>query len=180
MLPDFIGQRLKPWAADLPPSWRLWQYKSLNLHRGVIHWDATSTTIALPEIRDQVRTVVRNHFRPAWWRGFGFGAIVSLDHVDESFKHAADLVDVRNNGKGTCQWLVLHFPSSQTAIGIRTWTEGYLAPVYHDLLSELRNTGFTCESYQKDMDAFMKQLTAISQKLRTAKRVLGGLEGFSK
>jgi hypothetical protein len=180
MLPEFIGARLKPWTVDLPPSWQLWQYKSLNMHRGVIHWDATSITCTLTEIRDQIRTVVRDRFRPSWWRGFGFGVIVSLNHVDESFKGVADLVDVRNNGKGTWQWIVLHFPASQAALGVCTWTEGFLAPVYRDLLSALRNSGFTCESYQKDMDALMKGLTAIQRKLSVARRLLGGLEGLSE
>jgi hypothetical protein len=175
MLPEFVGKRLKPWSVDLSPALQLWQYKSLNLHRGVIHWDATSNACTLSEIRDQVRAVVREHFRPSWWRGFGFGVVVSLNHVDDSFKDAADLVDVRNNSKGVWQWLVLHFPTSQTAVGIRTWTEGYLAPVYHDLVSALRNSGFSCDCFQKDMDAFQKTLLTIKQKLSVARRVLGGL-----
>jgi hypothetical protein len=180
MLPDFFGGRLKPLAVDLPSSWRLWQYKSLNLHRGVIHWDATARPCTLSKIRDEVRAVVRDHFRPSWWRGFGFGAIVSLGDVDDSFNHAADVVDVRNNSQGTWQWLVLHFPGTQTAVGVCTWTEGYLAPVYHDLLAELRKTGFTCESFQKDMDALMRRLLVVRDKLRAVKRALGGLEGLSE
>jgi hypothetical protein len=180
MLPEFIHKRLKPLATELPPSWRLWEYKTLNMHRGVIHWDATATPRTLTEIRDTVRAVVHDRFRPSWWRGFGFGAIVSLDHVDDSFQQAADLVDVRNNGKGTWQWLVLHFPNSQTALGVCTWTEGYLAPVYHDLLDELQSAGFSCQSSRKDMDAFMKHLFAVQEKLRAVKRALGGLRGLSE
>lgn len=178
MLPDFVGTRLKPLSVDLPPAWQLWQYKSLNMHRGVIHWDASRTRCTLPEIRDQIRTVVRDQFRPSWWRGFGFGVIVSLNDFDESLKDAADLVDVRNNGKGCWQWIVLHFPASQAAAGICTWTEGYLAPVYRDLLSSLQATGVACESYRKDMDAFTKTLRDIHKKLRVAKRVMGGIEGL--
>jgi hypothetical protein len=176
MLPEFVGTRLKPLKVDLPPSWQLWQYKSLNMHRGVIHWDATSVTCTLPEIREQIRRVVRDHFRPSWWRGFGFGAIISLNHVDDSFKDAVDVVDVRNNSKGVWQWIVLHFPMLHAAAGICTWTEGYLAPVYRDLLCGLQNSGFSCESYRKDMDALMKGLLAIQRKLSPERAVLGGLK----
>ena len=41
-LPDFVGNRLKPLAAPFPAEMRLWQYKSLNMHRGIIHWEATA------------------------------------------------------------------------------------------------------------------------------------------
>jgi hypothetical protein len=175
LLPEFIGARLKPLAAVLPASWRLWQYKSLNLHRGVIHWDATATPCTLPQIRDQVRGVVRNHFRPSWWRGFGFGAVVSLNHLDDSFNDAADLVDVRNNSQGVWQWIVLHFPTLHATTGVRTWTEGYLAPVYLHLYSALERSGYTCDNCRKDMDALMKLLIELRQKWSVARGVLDGL-----
>jgi hypothetical protein len=174
MLPSFIGERLQLLATDLPPSWQLWQYKSFNMHRGVIHWDATSTTCTFADIRDQVRTAVLAQYRPSWWRGFAFGVIVSLNHLDESFQGIDELVDVRNNSKGTWQWIVLHFPTLKTATGIQTWTDGYLAPVYNDLLAALQTSGFTCETHRKDMDALMKSLFAIQRILRAARRGLGG------
>jgi hypothetical protein len=178
MLPEFVGRRLKPVSADLPPGWQLWEHKTLNMHRGVIHWDATAGGRTLADIRDRVRGLVRGSFRPAWWRGFGFGAVVSVEHADDSFARAADLVDVRNDRRGTWQWLVLHFPSLRAAVGVCTWTEGYLAPVYRGLLSALRGEGFTCESYQRDMDALMRRLVAIGEQLRAVKRALGGLGGL--
>lgn len=178
MLPEFVGTRLKPLAVHLPSTWRLWQYKSLNIHRGVIHWNATSIRCTLPEIRNQVRTVVREQFRPSWWRGFGFGAVVSLDHLDESFESVSDLVDVRNNTKGVWQWIVLHFPALQAAAGVCTWTEGYLTPVYRDLLFALEESGFACESYQKDMDALMKALVAIQKKLSVTQLAIDGIKAL--
>src|SRR4051812_32847858 len=107
-LPEFLGSKLKPLSGIFPPSLQLWQYKSLNQHRGVIHLDATSSHRTVAQIREQVRDVVRDHFRPSWWRGFGFGAVISLDQWDESFEDAPDLVDGRNNRIGVWQWVVLH------------------------------------------------------------------------
>ncbi|MBO0698250.1 MAG: hypothetical protein J2P46_07645 [Zavarzinella sp.] len=180
MLPDFVGRRLKPLATDLPETWRLWEHKTLNIHRGVIHWDATATDDTLADVREEVRAVVARYFRPAWWRGFGFGTVVSLGHADESFGRAAELIDVRNNRRGTWQWLALHFPKLREAVGVCTWTEGYLAPVYRDLLEALRGAGFRCQSYQRDMDALVKHLVTVAEKLRAAKRVLGGLGGLAE
>ncbi len=179
MLPDFIHNRLKPMPADLPPQWQLWQHKTLNLHRGILHWDATSSPVTLDQIQSEVRSVVRECFCPSWWRGFGFGAIVSLADADDSFGRVVDLVDARNNGKGTWQWIVLHFPESQAAFGICTWTEGYLAPVYRDLIAAFQAAGIICDSHKKDMDAVMKTLLTIQKHLRTAKRVLGAVDGFT-
>lgn len=179
MLPEFISGRLKPLATDLPSPWRLWQHKTFNIHRGVVHWDTTSNRAASPSVdqmRDEVRAVVRDWFRPSWWRGFGFGAIVSLAVADDSLQRVVDLVDVRNDAKGTWQWIVLYFPDCQAAVGVCTWTEGYLAPVYRNLLTAFEANGVTCESHRKDMDAVMKALVTIHKHLKTVKRILGPLQ----
>lgn len=172
---DFIGSRLRPLSTDLPRGWQLWQQKSLNLHRGVIHWQIGSAKLTLPEIRDRVRTVVREQFRPRGFRGFGFGVVLSLTDVDDSLKHAGNLVDVRNNSQGVWQWIVLHLPEVRAAAGICTWSKGYLSSVYDGLLASLHDSGYDCESHQKDMDAFMKRLTAIQNKLSVARLAIGGL-----
>ena len=36
MLAERIGKRLKQMPVDLP-EWTLWQYKSLNMQRGILH-----------------------------------------------------------------------------------------------------------------------------------------------
>ena len=178
MLPEVFDGRLKPWPGDLPPHWRLWQHKTLNIHRGVMHWDATGRSCQLSEVRLQVREVVRECFRPSWWRGFGFGVVVSLSQLDESFQDVAQLVDVRNQRRGVWQWVVLHLPAVQIATGICTWTEGYLAPVYRDLLLALQKSGFECHSHQRDMDALLKTLRDIHEKTRALRLITGGLDAL--
>jgi hypothetical protein len=165
VLPEFINGRLKHGAVTLPVGWDSWERKSLNMHRAVLHWDATGRKHTLDEIRDEVRTIVRERFRPSWWRGFGFGVIVSLADADDSLRDAFSLIDTRNNRAGVWQWLVLHFPALRMALGVRTWTEGFLAPVYRDLSAALRADGFTCEDHQKDMDALFKAIIAVKKQL---------------
>jgi hypothetical protein len=170
----FIGKRLKPLATS-EVEWQLWQYKSLNMHRGVLHWDATAQRPTLSDIRDSTRNLVAQHYRPAWWRGFGFGAIVSLTEYDPTFAALADLVDVRNDRRGAWQWIVLEFPTARAAVGVCTWTEGYLAPVYRDLLAQLTAEGYDCRSYQREPDALVKALLEIHEKLRIVHYLASGL-----
>jgi hypothetical protein len=175
ILEALIGRRLKRLPSDLPTSWTLWQRKTLNIHRGIIHLDLRGSAVSLERVRDDVRRTVRDCFRPSWWRGFGFGTILSLSEADDSLTQVADLIDVRNNGKGTWQWIILHFESPSAAIGVCTWTEGYLAPIYREFLEERRQAGCLCESHKKDMDAVLKALHAIRKLSPTnqALRVFG-------
>ena len=160
-LGDLIGKLLKPFPSDLPRTWTLWQHKTLNIHRGIIHWDQTANAATMDKARDEVRHVVQSRFRPTWLRGFGFGAVITMSEIDDSYKNVADLIDARNNSKGTWQWIVLYLPVPRAALGVCTWTEGYLAPVYQDILARLRKSGHFCESHKKDMDAVLKALSSI-------------------
>jgi hypothetical protein len=173
---DVLSHRLKPKPADVPSGWTLWEHKTLNIHRGVIEWDSSGSRVRLDSLRDEVRDVVRQRFRPSWWRGFGFGVIVTLDEFDESLKEASSLIDVRNTSKGCWQWLVLNFPAARSAIGVQTWTEGYLAPTYRDVLAELESSGIQCQSLKRDMDAFLKGLMAVKNRLSLVQQVLRGVE----
>lgn len=173
MLPEFVNGRLKPWETKLPPCWHTWQYKSLNMHRGVIHWDATTERCTIVDIRDQFRHVAQFHYKPSWWRGFAFGAIVSLKHVDDSFQHAGELIDEYANGEGTWQWLVFHFPEAKIAIGVTTWIDGYLAPVYQDLMGQFKAAGYQCRSHVREMDAFLQTLVKIQKNGRILRQIAG-------
>jgi hypothetical protein len=133
--------------------------------------DLTGSVVSLESVGEQVRRSVQDVFRPSWWRGFGFGTVLSLREADDSPIHAANLIDVRNNGKGTWQWIILHFESPGAAIGICTWTEGYLAPIYREFLDKRRQAGCFCESHKKEMDAVLKALHSI-RKLSPSYQVL--------
>lgn len=171
MFADFkhvFEKRLKRKASALPPEWQLWQYKSLNMHRGVIYLDARDVRFNLSDLEQRVRQTVAKEFSPSWWRGFGFGVVVAIEDFDESIFDAARLIDLRDNSAGCWQWLVLAFPSWPTAVGIQTWTEGYLGPAYNDLMARLQQAGFQCERYRQDMDQLMKSLLKIHRCLRLA------------
>ena len=35
---EVIGAQLRPRGHNLGPEWHLWEHKTLNIHRGVLHW----------------------------------------------------------------------------------------------------------------------------------------------
>jgi hypothetical protein len=52
------------------------------------------------------------------------------------------LVDVRENEKGTPQRVILVASHARVALGVHTWIEGYLGPVYRDTLQALAKAGY--------------------------------------
>ena len=51
------------------------------------------------------------------------------------------LVDIRENGKGTLQWVILVASHVRTALAVHAWIEGYLRPVSPDVLEALEAKG---------------------------------------
>jgi hypothetical protein len=72
------------------------------------------------------------------------------------------LVDIRENNKGTLQWVILVASHAQTALGVHTWIEGYLSPVYRDILQALAAKGYQIASAKREKDGLMKFLTAVA------------------
>jgi hypothetical protein len=73
-------------------------------------------------------------------------------------------VDVRENEKGTWQWTLLACPAMKVAVGIHTWTSGYLSPVYQSLANHFKSEGYNVGNFKKEKDKLMAFLVAISGK----------------
>lgn len=150
--------RLRP-REDIPESdWRFWERRNLNIHRVVALW--TGGASAAREIGTQTRATLGRRFRRAWWRGLGFGVVVEVRDLERFPEEFQDLVDGRENPKGTWQWVILVSRSRRKAAGIHTWIEGYLSPVYRGLLGRLEEEGYEIESVRKEKDGLMRFLTA--------------------
>ena len=72
------------------------------------------------------------------------------------------LVDVRENSKGTLQWVILAADTARAAIGVHTWMEAYLSPVYRKTLDALARAGYHIASARKEKDGLMKFLTGVA------------------
>ena len=82
------------------------------------------------------------------------------------------LVDIRENEKGDVQWVILTASHAQVAVGVHTWVEGYLSPVYREILETLAAEGYKVSSVKREKDGLLKFLTAVAD-FDTAIRTFG-------
>ena len=149
--------------------WSVWEHKTWNVHRGVLCWRPMLEDLTIDELATTVREKVERSFKRSWWRGFGFGVLVVLDAKPDAFKIIDQFIDTRENAKGTWQWVILVFPKANVAVGVHTWTAGYLSSVFQGLLNAWEATGFRAESFKKEPDKLMRfLLAAAGPRLRPA------------
>ena len=72
-------------------------------------------------------------------------------------------IDTRASKKGCWQWTVIAGTESQTAVGIHTWIEGYLSPVYREILKQYESAGWMVGDVKKEKDQLMKFLTSATR-----------------
>jgi hypothetical protein len=145
------------------PDWTYWERRNLNMHRIVGLW-TPGGSIGVEELRVQTRAALGRHFRRAWWRGLAFGVVVEVPELALSASDIVELVDLRENTKGTWQWIVLVSRSKKEGLGVHTWMETYLSPVYRNLLGGLQASGYEVASVRREKDGLMKILTAASRR----------------
>ncbi len=160
---EILQTRLSVREDAVGTEWRFWEHKSMMLHRGVLHWRCADRPASVSEIPRRVRKHVGSRYKISWWRGFGFGVLIEFDATPKYLSAVHDWVETRANNEGTWQWAVLASGEAQVALGVHTWTEGYLSPVYRDLLDHYRSIGFTVEGIKKDKDRLMQFLTAVAK-----------------
>lgn len=163
---------LKPKYATVRLDWRLWEKKNLNIHRGVLEWCIEDKLASVDDLAAQVRSGVRSEFKPSWWRGFGFGAVLRMQSATVDFANICNHVDTRNRDNSVWQWAIIQFDDDKIALGVHTWMHGYLRPVYDSLLLNLKVAGYHCKSVDTDIDKLIKVL----MELQKYSRVLKGIE----
>jgi hypothetical protein len=154
--------------------WKLWEKKNFNLHRGVIEMSIANSSRSINDIASEVRTGVKEEFRPGWLRGFAFGTILHLEEATPDFGDICNHVDTRNKLAGVWQWTIVVFDSEKVAIGIHTWLHGYLRPVYDSLLQQLQKDGYNTHSSDADIDPLFVTL----RKIHKTCSVLGRIENL--
>ena len=161
-LDHILEAKLRHDPARSSDAWGVWEHKTLNMHRGVLHWRPRDAPAAYGDVTSAVRAKVAECFKRSWWRGFGFGVVVELDRMPAGIEAADDDIDTRDNRKGTWQWSVLAFREPQVALGIHTWTHGYLTEVYTLLLAHYESQGYRVGGFTKEKDALLRFLSAVS------------------
>src|SRR3954469_7232757 len=113
--------------------WSLWEHRTWNMHRGVLHWRPRQDPAGWSEVELAVRERVRPAYRPSWWRGFAFGVVAEVGKMPADAGSALGALDTRNNRRGTWQWAVLVARQEWLAVGLHTWMEGYLSEPFRAL-----------------------------------------------
>ena len=142
------------------PGWTFWELRTLNLHRVVGLLNDYQQFADAHDFEAAIRGVVPRKFKPSWWRGMAYGVVAEMAAISLSPDDLKMLVDVRENAKGTLQWVILLASDARLALGVHTWIEGYLSPVYRDVLQGLTEADYQVVSVKKEKDGLMKFLTA--------------------
>jgi hypothetical protein len=156
---DILAAKLKKDETTPNSEWRVWEHKTLNLHRAVLEWTPANRPTRYAEITAGIRSEVARRFRVSWWRGMGFGAVIYLDAAPADIASCVEDIDGRQNPRGTWQWSIVVFKPLLVAAGVHMWISGYLSDVYERILGRLESDGFRITSCKKDKDMLMKFLT---------------------
>jgi hypothetical protein len=139
-----------------------WELRTLNMHRVVGLLQQYRQFADAQDIESTIRGAAARNFKCSWWRGMGLGVVAQVAAIPLSVDDLAVLVDVRENSKGTLQWVILVTGDTHVAIGVHTWMETYLSPVYRGILQELAEVGYRVSSVTRDKDGLLKFLTGVA------------------
>lgn len=166
-LPSIITSAVTPRVlrprSDLRESgWMFWELRTLNMHRVVGLLQQYRQFADAHDFESTIRGATARNFRCSWWRGMGLGVVAQVAAIPLSVDDLKMLVDVRENSKGTMQWVILVSSDTHVAVGVHTWMETYLSPVYRDILQGLTEAGYRVSSVTRNKDGLMKLLTGVA------------------
>ncbi|HYM92411.1 MAG TPA: hypothetical protein VEW91_12345 [bacterium] len=167
-----VQRALRPRNDLREPGWTFWELRTLNMHRVVGLLNGPRQFADARDLEAEIRGVVSRNFKRSWWRGMAYGVVAEVATISLSPDDLKMLVDVRENEKGTLQWVILVASEARVTLGVHTWIEGYLSPVYRATLQALAETGYQVASAQREKDGLMKFLTAGAD-VNVALRSLG-------
>ena len=167
ILSSAVAERHLHYRDDITEAgWSFWELRTLNMHRVVGLLRAHRQFDNPRDLEQDVRSAVGRHFKRSWWRGMAYGIVIEAASL-QSFDGLQEVVDARDNSKGTFQWVVLLAPDAPVVIGVHTWIEGFLSPVFRNTLDALRRERFDVTSVTRPKDGLMTALTEVAD-LRAA------------
>lgn len=155
-------RNLRPRADLREPGWTFWELRNVNMQRVVGLVTEHRPFANAHDLDAEIRDVVSRYFKPAWWRGMAYGIVADVPSITLSLDDLKVTVDIYNNAKGTSQWVVLVSKDARAAVGVHTWLESYMSPVYRNILQALSNAGVRVATAQRDKDGLMKFLTGVA------------------
>jgi hypothetical protein len=148
----------------------LWRKKTANIFRGVIEIPCPSMDAA--SISDEIRLLVKKEFEPDFFVPFAFGTVLHCQTGAPSIAEMAALIDTKSRSEGTWQWLIVTDHDSRRAYGVHTWMQGYLTPVYQQLLKQLEQENYQCSSMAREPDKLFTRFWSVNARLAKMRAVL--------
>ncbi|HKD47357.1 MAG TPA: hypothetical protein VKB67_06700 [Rhizomicrobium sp.] len=145
------------------PGWTFWELRTLNRHRMVGFLSDYRKSTDTQDLESEIRSAVSRDFKRAWWRGFAYGIVAELQVISCSAKDLEGLVDIYESRKGVLQWVILIASDDRAAVGVHTWMETYLSPVYRDVLQTLAIAGYHLTTAVRQKDGLLNFLTGVAE-----------------
>jgi len=143
--------------------WTFWELRNLNMHRVVGLIDEPRTFADVGDLEHEIRAAVARHFTRAWWRGLAFGVVARVEPTSWRPEDLEPVVDIRERRAAVLQWIVLVNPDGHSAVGVHTWEQVYLSPVYQETLTALTTSGYQVATAVKGKDGLLRFLTDLSE-----------------
>ena len=143
--------------------WTFWELRNLNMHRVVGLLREYRRFADLRDLEAEIRSAISGNFKRAWWRGLAYGVVAEVAPISWSPDDLKLLVDIYENRKGVLQWVVLTASDARAVVGVHTWMESYLSPVYRETLQALTAEGYRVATAVKGKDGLLKFLTGVSE-----------------
>ncbi|MGO9178977.1 MAG: hypothetical protein ACLQHS_06860 [Candidatus Limnocylindrales bacterium] len=155
------GLRLRDDLHDT--GWAFWELRSLNMHRVVGLLKEYRSFADVRDLEGEIRGSIARNFHRSWWRGLAYGVVAQMAPTSWTPDDLTALVDIYENRKGVLQWVVLVATDNRSAVGVHTWEQVYLSPVYRETLEALSAAGYRAATAVKGKDGLLKVLTGVSE-----------------
>jgi len=158
-----FSTKLKLLYEDKKGRVKVWEHKTLNIHRVVLHYRLGNQTMKYAELAGLVRKEMKDNFKVSWWRGLGFGVLAEDIVIDDDKDELVKLIDDQVNAKGTWQWLITADPVKRRITGMHTWAAGYLTPMFVETARYYKDAGeYDIATYKRPKGKLMNILTAVA------------------
>jgi hypothetical protein len=160
-LERILGERLSPLDPAGTP-WRRWEYKSFNRHAGLLQASIPGSSPPATSLQADVRKKVAASFRIRWLRGLAFGVLAEIDGAPPGADELVKVIDGRDNSRGVWQWVVVAASAPRTVVGVHTWMQVWLSPVFDSILEHYASLGYATTRAVREKDGLVRFLTGVA------------------
>lgn len=115
----------------------------------------------MDQIESSIRKGVLEEFKPRPGRGLGYGVVFRVKHFHKESIQFSTFVDKRNRRGGVWQWGIVISEEEKALLGIHTWVDGYLRPVYDSIIQQYVKLGYEHKNLNIPPDPLIAKLVTF-------------------